>query len=85
MLLTGISCGAFPLQSDCPIELDHRGGSRAFSRRDAIPGRGHLPNTLIQFSEKSNEIKEILVRRGGAENTPLRSATGSGYRFHIVQ
>ena len=29
-------------------------------------GGGRLPNILVIFSEKPYEIKEILVRRGGA-------------------
>ena len=29
-------------------------------------GGGHLPNILVVFSEKPYEIKEILLRRGGA-------------------
>ena len=40
--------------------------------------RGRLPNTLIKFSRKPYEIKEILVHRGRAPGAPppLRSATG---------
>ena len=40
---------------------------------DANPcgGEGGLPNILIIFSEKPYEIKEILVRGGGAWALPL--------------
>ena len=37
---------------------------------------GHLPNTLIIFSEKPYEIKEILVHRGHMPGVPPKSATG---------
>ena len=38
---------------------------------DANPwGGGRLPNILVVFSEKPYEIKEILVRRGGALGAP---------------
>ena len=42
-----------------------RGGSRTSPRRGHQTLGGRLPNILVIFSEKSYEIKEILVRRGG--------------------
>ena len=50
-----------------------RGGSRTSPRRERQSLGGRLPNILIIFSEKSYEIKEILVRGGGGE------ALGSRY------
>ena len=43
-----------------------RGGSRTSPRRGRQSLGGRLPNILVIFSEKPYEIKEILVRRGGA-------------------
>ena len=37
----------------------------------ANPGGGRPPNILVIFSERPYEIKEILVRRGGAGCAPL--------------
>ena len=44
--------------------------------------RGRQPKILVIFSEKPYEIKEILVRRGGARRgrppSPTKSATADG-------
>ena len=49
-----------------------RGGSRTSHRR----GCQSLCNVLVIFSEKPYEIKEILIRKGGARQVrPPKSAT----------
>ena len=54
----------------------NRGGSRTSPRRGRQSLGGRQPNILVIFSEKPYEIKEILVRRGGARRMrPPKSAT----------
>ena len=50
-----------------PNMLTHQGRIQTFVQEGApTPSRGRLPNILIKFTGKPYEIKEILVRRGGA-------------------
>ena len=49
-----------------------QGRIQTFVKKGApTPTQGHLPNTLIQFSGKPYEIKEILVLGRGAGAPPL--------------